>query len=230
MQRRKPRQTRKPKGKLTKDAKQDKEIRRLKRLVGHPEVKYIDTAFTPAITLTTAGSIFPINGCAQGDQAFNRNGAMIKQLFIRIKGYVTLANTEVDDRLVRILLVRDIGTSGSTPSLYANTGTGAVAIIDNGGTAGLIPNVFSPKSMEYRDRFKVMYDKIMTIHHTADNHTCSYPFSIHMKCNIVTRYDTNTSAVTSIASNGLFFACSVENVVTTAPILNMTSRVYFVDN
>lgn len=226
--------TRKPRPnmKKTRDQKQDKEIAKLKKKVGTPEVKYTDTAITGSsgFALTTAGVILGLNFNAQGNQPFNRQGNQIKNLAVLIRGYITLTIAELSERLVRVQLVWDKAPTGVNPTVYAATSNGTAAINDNTTSTGLIPNVFAPQSVEYRDRFKVIHDRIIRLQWGADTQSLEIPFHIYKKLNRITRFDQTAANVASLATNGLFIQFTVDNITSVAPVCNFYSRLFYTDN
>lgn len=222
----------KPYKKKAKDAVQDREIRKLKKQVGHPELKYIDTSVAggSGFTMTTGGQIVPISGVAQGTEPYNRIGNQIKNAFVRIKGYITMSYQEGQDRLVRFQVVWDKSPEGVNPTIFGSSSAGTVCINDTTGTSGLIPNVFAPHAMEQKDRFKIIHDKIIKLQPPNDTDILSVPFAFNSKLNRITRYKDNTSAITSISTNALFLCFAVENVGSYPPTCNVTSRIYFYDS
>jgi len=218
-----------PKRKMTVDKKQTKEINKLKKRVGTPEVKYTDTNLTGGANFSTAGTLIALNYLAQGNQPFNRIGNQIRNIAVNIKGYFVLGSGNSSDRIVRVQLLWDkIGSS--TPLLYGATTGGVAAVNDNGATATFVPNIFAPVSVEYRDRFKILYDKLFTIHIQTTASAVEIPFQIYKKLGRLTRFNAITGSVAATVTNLLYLSFSVDNVGTTAPQYNFNSRVFYTDD
>lgn len=215
--------------KKTKDAKQDKEIRHLKKMVGKPEVKYVDFVYSQA-TMNTTGDVEVMNICAQGTEPYQRIGNQIKCIFLTMRGYIIQGPTAATDRIIRFQILWDKAPRGAEPAMYGNTGSGVQAINNNSANGGTIPEVFNPISQEWRDRFKVIKDKLIKVQMNDTGTTSKIPIKFHMRLNRVTRFNDDTANINSLTTNALYFAISADSVATQAPQFALASRVYYIDD
>jgi len=212
-----------------KDEQQDKRIKVLSRRIGKPEIKWTDTVVGSS-NLAVAGAIIGLNYMPQGDQPFNRAGNQVKSKKLNIDGYIVYSSTEATDRVVRMLLVWDKSTSGAYPTITGNTNTGTVAILNNITTTGTVPAILAPVSVETRDRFTVVMDKLIHLRIAASGIQLEMPFKIRKKLSKITRFVNTTSAVTSLMTNGLYFIYMVDNVGAAPPQIGFCARYFFEDD
>lgn len=225
--------TAKPNNPRRYDLYQDKRIKALARKVGTPEYKYTDTGIAGGAgsPMTLAGAGLSLNFNAQGDQPFNRSGNQIRCTYLDIRGYITMLNTDVRDRVARLMVFWDKEPSGALPTFSGTTSAGTVAVVDTTSTVGLIPEVFAPRSVETQDRFKIIFDRrIRLIAPPLALEQIAVPFRIRKRLNKITRFKNTTSAQTSIMSNGLIFCWFIDQVGAVAPIMNFNSRVFYTDD
>jgi len=198
-----------------KDQLQDKEIRKLKKLVGKPEIKYTDLSVADT-TISVAGSLFALSGyISQGDQETQRIGMKIRNVFVRIKGYFVMFTAEEEqDVILRLQLFWDANPPQGTgiPTVYGSTSAGVAAVNDDTATDSSIPIIFSPHSLQYANRFKVIKEKYITLKYGADNKDVKHKFDFSKKLGRYTTYDNTGPAPESVATNGLFFTYTPDTV------------------
>jgi len=213
-----------------KDIEQDRKIRKLQSRVGKTEVKYSDSTPSSPIALSNTGAIAALNYNSQGLQPFSRVGNQFKNIFIRIHGYILVPGTETVDRLVRLQLIWDADPHGTLTSIYGSSSGGAIVINDNTNTNGLLPNIFAPHAIELKDRFKVIYDKIIHVQLQSTDVEAAMPFKIHKKLKRITRFNNTTGVIGSLQTNGLLFTQTIDNAGAGIPLINYTARLYYTDD
>lgn len=216
------------------DLEQDRKIRTLQKKVKGEEVKYTDTGIAggAGAAMTTTGTVVAINFNAQGNQPFNRTANQFKNIWVDIRGYITYNNSNLQQNLVRLMLFWDKNPSGANPTLFGSTVAGSTAVFDNTSTTGLIPDMFAIRSHETMARFQILYDKKFALPMPATNLMLTNRI-FRIRKNLkgkVTKFINTTSAVTSLFTNGLFFAWIFDNNHGTAPIINFNSRVAYTDD
>lgn len=115
---------------------------------GRDELKYIDTTSTGTVNGT--GSLTLLNGIAQGQDINQRIGRKVnlKSIFFRLDLYpATTASSPTGD-IVRILVIYDCQTNSSAPGI---------------GNILVSPQYLAPMNLDYRDRFKILIDKHVTM-------------------------------------------------------------------
>lgn len=210
-----------------KDKQQDRQIRVLKRRVGKPEIKYTDTEIVGP--LTVAGSVNYLNGVPQGDQPFDRTGAQIRMTGYSIRGYVFQGNASNQNRLFRIMIIKDKAPRGAVPALFGNTTNGAEAIYDDNAISS-IPQLFSPRSREWMDRFQILKDKTYRLIIPDTGISTITPFKITGKLNHLTRYNQTTGAIAACATGAIYFCICTDSVSGIAPNLGVLCRVFYTDD
>jgi len=215
-----------------KDQLQDREIRKLKKLVGRPEIKYTDITDVNG-DVSTDVQLIPLSGyISQGDTERQRIGMKLRNVFVRIKGYFVMYTTEDQDIIVRMQLFWDANPPQGTglPTVYGNTSDGIAAVNDNTNTDA-IPDIFAPHSLQYNKRFKVIKEKYITLKWEADTKVVKHKFDFSKKLGRYTTYDNTGPAAESVATNGLFLAYSIDNVTTADAVqCGLTARMYFTDD
>jgi len=149
----------------------------------------LDTAATYAVD--SAGSLALLNGLVPGTGATERIGQKItiRSLELRAYNYVTPATGE--DQLHRMLIVLDRQTNAAALTI-----------------AGVLQsaNVYSPRNLQNRKRFKILYDKMFNLNAAAEPGS-RRALKMYMKLRrpIIADYNTgNAGTVADIVTNSLY--------------------------
>lgn len=162
--------------------------RRVRKLESAMEMKS-KTLIIGSTPFSTGGLDTLLNGMVIGDDIFNRNGDSILITSIQFD-LIIQAQTANDNNTIRILLVQDKQTNGVAQELDK--------ILD---TADPQSNIISPYNLDYKHRFRILCDKVITF---DDVTNANRHIKIYKKCNIKTRYGLDTTGgVTAIATNSL---------------------------
>lgn len=212
--------------KTKKDALQDREIKQIRSMV-RPEMKYLDTS--PATFATVpAGSAFSLNLISQGVNISNRLGNAIYAKYVRIHGETVVVANGGSDRLMRLQLVWDKVPAGAVPTPYGATSTGTTAVNDST-NLGSAPNIFAPHSLEYKNRYSIIYDKIHRIILNDQAAQIIFHWSITMRLNRKIRYDATTATIGSVSTNNLSLLVSLDITPVAAVNTSFTARMYYTD-
>lgn len=155
------------------------------------EYKWWDTSQTSY----TTGTVTPINLVPLGDDANTRDGRKISIKSILITGYGAAADTK---GAPRIMLVYDKQTNGSLPAITD-------ILSEN--------NWSSAHNLNYRNRFKVLYDNVGGIGRNTNplmvvpSGTASGQFIWHdyLKCDLETIFGEAQTGIQMIKTGGLYF-------------------------
>lgn len=159
------------------------------RMITGPEWKYADVTGTYAVDST--GALALLNGIVPGTAATERIGQKITIRSLELRGYNYVTPTDGLDQLHRRILVLD-----------SQTNAAALTIAQVLQTA----NVFSPRNLQNRKRFKILYDKTFTLNASAEAGSRRW-FKMYMKFRkpIITDYNTGTAGtVADIVTNSLY--------------------------
>lgn len=127
-------------------------VKKLEKKVKSIEKKYRPTIGTTA--LTTAGTLVPLSNMAQGDQAINREG--IKITLDQLYGKFLLTGNTIKDTgpsVVRLIILYDKEMHGTYPT--------TLNILETA-------NVLSQFNHVNRQRFRIIYDHVMTVGNDVD--------------------------------------------------------------
>jgi len=185
-------------------------VDRLKELI-NTEFKYIDTNSS----VTSVASMAPIllNGCIQGDSATQREGSTIRPKSVDLRYQLTYNATSVQNT-VRVMVIIDRQPNGATYSMVDLLSTNAVD---------------SPRNLDYRRRFKILYDKVHCI--AANSNPQDYGH-FHLKFkDLHTQYfnATNTGGIGDISTNAISLIAFSDQPIN-GPTFNYYTRVRFLDN
>ena len=149
------------------------------------EVKFNDVAIGPVNTLNTAASMVLLNGITAGTDYNNRIGREIvmRSVLSRINLVVGANGT---NSLVRCILFMDMQCNGSAPTI--------IQLLETA-------NVYSPLNLNYRDRFKVIWDKQYALNSATNFNIYEKWYS---KIKKTTTYNGTTNAIGSISTGSLY--------------------------
>ncbi len=158
--------------------------------------------------MTTTWQQEPITQVPLGDTSITRDGNTCKMLSIRQSMYITPI-AAADDSLVRIALVKDTKNQGAAP-----TGTD----VWDTNTLNSFPNIHNVT------RFIILYDKIISFGGSLDKSVVHKYF----KSEACKLYFTGAAGVDTTKCHYYFFYIS--NRASDFPVINMKTRIRFVDN
>lgn len=164
---------------------------------GRSELKTVDTALNQVISNT--GTMFLFNGISQGTDYTNRDGRIVTMKSIYWRFSITPninATALAAGDSVRILIVYDCQTNGTAP-----TPANILQVV----------NPHSPMNLNFRDRFKVLYDKQIGMSaaiYTTGALTTGSPtlksFSMYKKLDMETVYQSTAGAVADISTGAVY--------------------------
>ncbi len=188
------------------------------------EVKYIDTTQSND-TLSSTGTVTPLNACVQGTDSINRLGRKIVCNSVSVRGVVANSATDLNNGtsfpyigdVVKVAIVLDKQVNGAAPVF------GDVFNINAGSMSP-----FANQNISNVDRFHILWEKNLTI--CATNNTLAH-FEITMNCDLETRYNTNNNGnATDMVSGGIFLAFADTNSSgSLSSIMAFSARVTFKD-
>lgn len=225
-------------GKATTDAKQDKDIKHLKKVVKRimPEVKHITSNVNSGSSSLVAvsqdwASGFPIclNQLAQGVGNTQRIGDRVRHINLDML-YQINAVAEIGACLVRVCIIREYTTLGSNVS-WSGVFQGSSNL-----------SVINVRNQDTRnpDRYKVLYDRIHYIGSRSSSTGADFvytegsqsiPARIKLKLNFETDYSRGTSgSVGDIDTNGLFMGVFTNNVTSNALTMLYAFDLSYIDS
>lgn len=209
--------------------------RKIKKLENNVELKWLD-GYSPAITAPKTGQVVPLCSVTQGTAPINRIGDMINATSIKIRYSILSPSAILDPVRVRVVVFWDKTPAGVSPLLIGGSITGSV--FDNTVT---VQPVFAPINWNYVDRYRIIYDKVITLNpkvvlvtDASGNVTdyCSV-MSTHkkkIKLGRHIKYDDNAPGIASYATNGLFMGILGDVAPGNEPTVEYSTRLYFKDS
>lgn len=214
--------------------------RKIKRLNDMIELKFIDSFFSGSVN-DNGSSIQLLNGIPIGTDPDERVGLELRATSVQFRGYLLTDPDVLASSTVRIIVFWDRQANGSVPltltSLTAADGT----ILD---LTTVTDPTLAPYNYSAIDRYRVLYDKIITINPdvintsvrdegppdvttTATVLTKRANFKKKIKLGRTVKYDDASSGIASIATNSLYMvAYTMED---DGPVLRFGSRFYYKD-
>ncbi len=186
-----------------------KDVMYLKSLL-NIEYFSIGTAFT--VDPNSSGAVLNLSAIAQGDDNNSRQGNKIRAKNLLCSGVITLHASATDSR-VRLVIVRDNNGSTSQPAISDLWST--VASFFNNR-----PKLGTPQS---NSRFSILMDKMVIVN--SDTPTKSFNWSQSLDHHV---YFTGTGATDE--GKGHCYLMIASNEATNDPVVNATSRFYYIDN
>lgn len=212
--------TRKPKSKLV------RKVDHLAKIVkmNAPDKKFFD--FSVNVGVTSSGDVlnlFQNTGASsfivQGTDVQDRIGDSIRPIKTIIRGNIFNSSTDVSNH-IRLILVRDISTSGVFPALgdLLNLGIG-VSLVD--------PSYANYNTQTVPSRFKILYDKNFS---TSLNGRNTVSFKISKKLGQRSTYSANTGAITDLQDNQYWLFQVSDSTVAPNPTITWTSQTLYHDD
>lgn len=209
---------------VVRDGQQNKMVRFRQGERKDIEVKYVDLS-SPGVNIYDAGTISLMNGCIQGlDSSADRIGRKISVKNIVVRGsfansvaQLGAANFFGGNDTIRMAIVLDKQTNGAVP-----------AFSDIWNISAAVNAPFGMPTISNVDRFVVLYEKLYYISATSNTTT---PFSVVLKCDIETRFNTGNAGNTGDVISGAIFItfCDQNNTATNQTTASWISRLTFTD-
>lgn len=183
------------------------------RSVVNVEHKYIDINNSDAPTTTPL--IRLISPLVLGSSSTARIGQSVKFTSILARFYMTINAASVLGSIIRIVIVQDKQVNGAqfvASDLFLNTG-----------------NPMGPVVLGNSKRFKILMDRVF---HVDVGGPTEAVFRMYRKLDIHEEFNTGSAGtVADIQTNSLnYYAMSTETMAGTAPTINSTFRLRYIDN
>ena len=185
------------------------------------ELKWADTAIATYAADTT-GTITLLNAIAIGDDYNARTSRKTYVTSVHLEGCFLPYDTTTTATLGRVLLVWDKAPNSVAPSI-----TDIITTVDS----------CSQYSMLYRGRFRVLYDRQLTLGSadlvTAGEKVASgkniIPLRVTKKIKAKTVYNGSAATIGSISQGALWLVTLGDQVLTNSGVLRCSTRVRFTD-
>lgn len=184
-------------------------MNKVMRLAKFLNVEFKQHNIQTAYTASTTGQIAQWTNIAQGDSDSTRDGSSIKIASIFARGYVQI-HASATASIVRLILVLDKQTN---QAIYAST------------DLLLTDEVTSPLNIDNGRRFKVLWDKVITL--SQDKPIVQFKYFKKLPIHI--RYDNSAAAITSLTQSSLSLL-RLSNEATNTPTVHIDARLRYVDN
>jgi hypothetical protein len=188
-----------------------KDVNYIRKLI-NVEDKYIDS--TATINPSSTASLVLLNGMTTGTSAVTRNGQSIKS--VSLSGSFLLSiNQSANTTFVRTLIVMDTQANGA---VFAASDLFVVTA-----------SVLSQYLVAYERRFKVLFDKVVTVS-LGGPESCLSAINCMNTCNFHVEYNLGTAGtIADIAKNSLYLVVYSDQTTNT-PAYSYSLRYLFVDN
>lgn len=185
---------------------------------GGIESKFFETT-AQNTAFTAAGVIVPsLNLIPQGTSECERDGRKAHMTSIHWKGIIRLNATTSSETVnnVRIIMYMDKQTNGQAAAV--------TDILEQG-------DFMSFNNLANRQRFRVLWDKKMSLNAAAFSSTTSntkdYYMEFHKQCNIPLEFSSTTGAITELRSNNVGMIFISEGTGGTAEVQEWNARIRF---
>lgn len=176
----------------TKDDKQDKEIRALRRRLPKLEKRYALSELS-ALALNTSWSFSILNNVIQGGTAQSREGNECNFFRLEMSGLIQTAAVVGGSAVCRMLVVQDRQANGAT---FAATDL----FYDQ-------TDIWSLFNVPLMHRFSVLFDKTIDLNsYAANSSNITYrSFKKNKKIKVKTSYNGNVGTIADIEKNSIYF-------------------------
>lgn len=167
-------------------------------LLSTGEFKSSDVVNTIQCNILSAVQL--LNGIARGDEINERTGRECVMKSIQINGHCYVTGSGID-QVMRVLIVYDRQTNG--------TALTAAQVISAAGTAN---DVVTPRNLENRRRFKILYDRMFQLNASGEPGS-SRVFKFYRRLNHPITFNSGDAGTVADITTGSLYAV----VVGTAP-------------
>lgn len=183
---------------------------------GKPELKFQERVVAQADFIAT-GTAWLLNGIGLGNEVYNRIGRQIFMKNLELRGFINQQNGALNEQVCRVAVLYDRQSNGTAPT--------AAMLWDLSGATSYVASQYN---LDNRDRFKVLYDKVLSIapplvNDSRKNIVAHIPLNLYATFNY-----SNTGTITDIQTGALYVVMVCEaplglvNLRTT-----FTTRVFF---
>lgn len=220
------------------DRSQDRRIRKVEKKLHQQafqeEVKYKDF-FVNNAAPTTLGTLHLINDISQGDTQITREAAQVRMTSMLFRFTMSTTVGLLTPLYYRIIVFWDTQVNGVNPTIAGNPlSAGTFPILDN---TIISDRVYSPRSHELNERFKVIHDKVYTINaesaafNTTPAIVVSQPtgktIMKHFKFNRIIQFTGLGVGINTMTKNALFVLVITQN---TNASYDLATRFFFKDD
>lgn len=176
------------------------------------------------ITSTTNSFVHPLTGTPirnpipliiQGDTVQNREGNKVKILHFGIKGIIK-QDTAVTHQNVRIMIFKDTQNNGTLPTM-------AQLLFSTVADRNMVTHL----NMQYRSRFKVLYDRLFALTVTDK---IEIGFEKKFSQSYTMNYSGNTGGIADFNGSGYFIYAWSDEPTVNYPTLTYSVQLKFIDN
>lgn len=184
----------------------------------NPEWKVSNMGASVACNQT--GQSLLLNGVRQGAGVSERVGSHFTMKTLQVAFYVKADPPGGVTQGVRVMIVLDKISNGTAPTTS---------------TVLQYQGITAPRNLDYRKRFKIMWDKVIVLNQVSTGHPNMVFRKLYMKFRrpIVTDYFGNNTGggYTDIEANALWiYAFGTELAGATDAMISFDSRVRYIDN
>lgn len=191
-----------------------KDVRTLKNLI-NVEFKHFDTQSSTS-TVSTTGTIIPLNLIPQGDGASSRDGDMFRMKSLELSGSVENNSAVVTTTFTRLDLILDTDPDGAA----------APTLSDIYDTTGSVPYYYALRNLNNRSRYVIL--KSVRFSHSPNGNEGSN-FHWYKKLDLKTLFTPGTNTIAGCKKNLLFMVLSSDKT-SNWPTVNLKSRIRYIDN
>lgn len=196
----------KPVAKTAEDKKQDKQINKLMKIVGSPEIKYFDLQSTTYQNVTDVASLYSLSILAQGNDITNRIADKIKPRYLMLRYILDIINIPTTtNNKVRIAIVQDRFQSGVVPT-FSGVSNSLFEI-----PTATLTEILVPKLKTNMKQFKVLYDEVHQFGEINNTATQAYALGVngiirkkYFKLNGTINYSSTAGANASNKENNIY--------------------------
>lgn len=162
-----------------------------------------------------SGTITPLSALSQGDNISNRIGDSVLAKYINLR-YAWIGDTSTAQSIARVIVFQDTMSLGTIPA--------PGDVLNLSGLTTEAPLALLNLTYAVQGRFKILYDKTMTLCNTGSNVQATdeiIPINDHIKY---------TSTAGTDEGRNMVYLLYISNRNTQDPALNLFSRLAYYDN
>lgn len=192
--------------------------------LGRGELKAVDLWSGNAIVGDhTAPTVQLINGVARGDDINERIGRQITMKSVQVSAVLVPNTTQASQvpSCVRMMIVFDRQANAAAPTLASLVVTHNVA-----------DAVIGLRNLEYRERFQVIKDDIISLPGSSSTAYQDGPrtWKVYLPVNLVTTFNNGDAGSIADIATGSLYLMMYSNVAAGQPYCAWSSRVRYADN
>ncbi len=195
------------------DAAKALQMAKYLKTIVNVEFKNHDVQQTAA-AVASGGVQVQLSNIAQGDTTITRDGAQCKVVSISLR-YTIFMNQSATASSMRVWLIQD---SQTNQALFTIADFLEDVTVDDA--------INSPRNLDNKHRFRVLYDKVHNLSITG-RQISSHRF--YKKLNVKLRFDNAAAAITSLTQNSLSLLV-ISDEATNTPAITSFVRLRYVDN